>query len=315
MLNASTKTFTFKIKPGVVNEYANVLFYAGAGGSTAGKSVRYNKVSVVSGRKPLEAWVASATDLVNNIQIGGANLLTNTKLDKRADWDINISATFEEYQGYKCLTISKNSNGIYKTGTSGKGLPTEAIGKTITASVDVYATATGNVILGSQGSSNLIPVTEDMLNRWVRVSKTMTVVEGTIVCYSGFGTSKVGYKNLKIEYGNKATDWTANPKDLEPVHYEGDTEPSNPKNGDTWTNNKGVTQTYYDGWVITGDMTGTVIDGGLVTTGTLAVGGGTTDPTKAVAGITGVNPTTSTPLSGCCMMEACLPLKLQLQGT
>lgn len=70
--------------------------------------------------------------------------------------------------------------------------------------------------------------------------------------------------------------------------------PTDMKAGDTWSpvgadgNPLGYTKTYYEekGWVITGDDTKTVIENGLVTTGTVLLGD-ESDPSKAKAGATG----------------------------
>lgn len=74
--------------------------------------------------------------------------------------------------------------------------------------------------------------------------------------------------------------------------------PTDMKAGDTWSpvgadgNPLGYTKTYYGekGWVITGDDTKTVIENGLVTTGTVLLGD-ESDPSKAKAGVTGAGTT------------------------
>lgn len=91
---------------------------------------------------------------------------------------------------------------------------------------------------------------------------------------------------FKIESGDKATDWTSAPEDDAPRHTEGPDAPRYPRAGDTWTY-KGLTQTWYagsKGWVTTGDRTGTVIDNGLITSGTIQLGDASA---AAKAGITG----------------------------
>lgn len=74
--------------------------------------------------------------------------------------------------------------------------------------------------------------------------------------------------------------------------------PTDMKAGDTWSpvgadgNPLGYTKTYYGekGWAITGDDTKTVIENGLVTTGTVLLGD-ESDPSKAKAGVTGAGTT------------------------
>lgn len=74
--------------------------------------------------------------------------------------------------------------------------------------------------------------------------------------------------------------------------------PTDMKAGDTWSpvgadgNPLGYTKTYYGekGWAITGDDTKTVIENGLVTTGTVLLGD-ESDPSKAKAGATGAGTT------------------------
>lgn len=98
--------------------------------------------------------------------------------------------------------------------------------------------------------------------------------------------------NLKIEEGSTATPWSLAPEEQSVVYHNlsNDT-PIAAKEGDIWIPSDAphTTYTYKNGvWVISGDSTGTVIDNGLITSGTIQLG----DPNyTAKAGITGAGTT------------------------
>ena len=94
--------------------------------------------------------------------------------------------------------------------------------------------------------------------------------------------------NLKIEEGSTATPWSLAPQEQSVVYHNSSSdEPIGVKEGDIWLPSDAphTTYTYKNGvWVISGDSTGTVIDNGLITSGTIQLG----DPQSvAKAGITG----------------------------
>ena len=98
--------------------------------------------------------------------------------------------------------------------------------------------------------------------------------------------------NLKIEEGDTATPWSLALEE-QPVTYRNDknNRPQSPKLGDLWIpgDTPHVTYTYtgtgaFYGWEISGDSTGTVINEGLITSGTIQLGD---TSERAKAGITG----------------------------
>ena len=94
--------------------------------------------------------------------------------------------------------------------------------------------------------------------------------------------------NLKIEEGDTATPWSLAPEEQSVVYHNISSEaPIDAKEGDMWipSDASHTTYTYTNGaWVISGDSTGTTINNGLVTSGTIQLG----DPNAtAKAGITG----------------------------
>jgi hypothetical protein len=98
--------------------------------------------------------------------------------------------------------------------------------------------------------------------------------------------------NLKIEEGDTATPWSLAPEEESVVYHNAKNDtPINAKEGDIWIPSDAphTTHTYKNGvWVISGDSTGTVIDNGLITSGTIQLG----DPNyTAKAGITGAGTT------------------------
>ena len=98
--------------------------------------------------------------------------------------------------------------------------------------------------------------------------------------------------NLKIEEGDTATPWSLAPEEQSVVYHNISSEaPIDAKEGDMWipSDASHTTYTFTNGtWVISGDSTGTTINNGLITSGTIQLG----DPNyTAKAGITGAGTT------------------------
>lgn len=118
------------------------------------------------------------------------------------------------------------------------------------------------------------------------------------------GAATIYARKIKLEIGNKASDWTAAPEDVDAViatkakHFTGTSNPVPPytQGIDIWTNGTDLYKcavTRASGSYVAGDFvkatgydnTQTVIDGGIVTAGTLEVAG----DSNILAGITGQN--------------------------
>lgn len=148
---------------------------------------------------------------LGNLQIGGRNLILNSKLDNKDGWSTNYTGSIVEFGGYKCLKIEGAYHGLYTSPDRNSGnVPIEGV---ITNSIDVYATEECDIHFGCQDLPNTVHITE--LNKWIRVHNTQTM-DGETHAYYVYGGEKTIYcKNVKCEKGSVATDWTPAPEDLE----------------------------------------------------------------------------------------------------
>lgn len=148
-----------------------------------------------------------------SLDIGVRNLLLNSKLDNLEGWSVNYAAEIVVFDGYTCLKATGNYRGIYTSPTTGNArlIPTE--GK-ITNSIDVYVTAECNIVLGREGITNSIHVSE--ANKWIRVHNTQTLdgTKGSYVIYATDNTATAYFKDAKCETGTVPTGWTPAPEDL-----------------------------------------------------------------------------------------------------
>ena len=148
-----------------------------------------------------------------SLDIGVRNLLLNSKLDNLEGWQINYAAEIVVFDGYTCLKATGSYRGIYTNPNTGNArlIPTE--GK-ITNSIDVYVTAECNIVLGREGITNSIHVSE--VNKWVRVHNTQTLdgTKNSYVIYVTGNTATAYFKDAKCETGTVPTGWTPAPEDL-----------------------------------------------------------------------------------------------------
>ena len=148
---------------------------------------------------------------LGSLQIGGRNLILNSKLDNKDGWSTNYTGSIVEFGGYKCLKIEGAYHGLYTSPDRNSGnVPIEGV---ITNSIDVYATEECDIHFGCQDLPNTVHITE--LNKWIRIHNTQTM-DGETHAYYVYGGEKTIYcKNVKCEKGSVATDWTPAPEDLE----------------------------------------------------------------------------------------------------
>ena len=156
---------------------------------------------------------------VEGIQVGGRNLIKNSKLDDLTGWnkDVNPSGiSIVEFDGYKCLKVVAGSDGVYATRYG--NLVNSPYSGEMTTSIDVYATKPLILSIGIEDIGNRISKI-DTINQWVRLSTTQNC-DGEphafiIYCSKNQEHDGIYFKNVKLEVGNKATDWSPAPEDLE----------------------------------------------------------------------------------------------------
>ena len=155
---------------------------------------------------------------VDNIQIGGENMMndsTLTHFPKYDQWHSNGTLVFEEYEGRECMTVTANKGyGIYWAGADFRAKTGVVSGDFLTVSADVFCdTAPTKINLGNENEFVNVPV--EQAGRWIRLSHSYKYNNGAICIYYRGDAGKAGFRNVKIETGNKATAWSLSAADRE----------------------------------------------------------------------------------------------------
>lgn len=155
---------------------------------------------------------------VDNIQIGGENMMndsTLTHFPKYDQWHSNGTYVFEEYEGRECMTVTANKGyGIYWAGADFRAKKGVVSGDFLTVSADVFCdTAPTKINLGNENEFVNVPV--EQAGRWIRLSHSYKYNNGAICIYYRGDAGKAGFRNVKIETGNKATAWSLSAADRE----------------------------------------------------------------------------------------------------
>lgn len=161
------------------------------------------------------------TDAINNIEIGGRNLLIGT-LDYRS-WGVQSLLTNEIYKGFRVQkqtadwTYMKSAN--IPSLELNKQYVASAYLKCIGGSPTVYFTANNRI----SGGAILSKLSDHVTSEWKRYSVVFTVTSDSQL--PNLTNMRVEANNMtgkqlficgiKLEEGNKATDWTPAPEDFE----------------------------------------------------------------------------------------------------
>ena len=166
--------------------------------------------------------LVGAVNEVNNIQIGGRNLYKGTKDFSGDDW--STYGWNKELETYKGLTIFSRQYdwlGVSQSLTLELGLYTYSCYVKIT-SIDkkILLIGTENEVGDAKGNivnSNLSEFNSKPLNTWFRIKFTVEITQPgkNRIRIEGYNdnSSKLYICGLKLEKGNKATDWTPAPED------------------------------------------------------------------------------------------------------
>lgn len=230
--NYSTKAETTQAKNEAINS---------ANTSTDNKLTNYSTTTqmnsaITQKANEITSTVSTIEDKLDNIQVGGTNLLrgtnTVTTLGTSSAWS---SGTWRRAGGgtgtRTSISVSDAPNANIKIGwstasTSGQVLicqdnvPTTA-GEIYT--ISCYAKGTGKITL-QYGNETLNYITSMQTitdeNNWKKYSYTFTS-RGTANAYFGSGNTNnnVSFCGLKIEKGNIATDWSPAPEDITANYY------------------------------------------------------------------------------------------------
>lgn len=194
----------------------------------------------------------NVTKKFDDLQIGGRNLILNGKGDKKAGFFKNFTTVTDEYSEFT-LTSQKTYVNIDIGGGFLLGCRDYTVGEQVTWSYDIMYTAWNfpsgtyrnefwigqrytNALSGETATGAWTSVTKhDLpvvgqngceLNKWFHVKKTLTIPEqassnvGTATSIQFYNSNAnvaasftARLKNVKLERGNVATDWTPAPED------------------------------------------------------------------------------------------------------
>lgn len=173
-----------------------------------------------------------ANNAVNNLQIGGTNLLVNTDFLHNSDYwsggDVDSSVTLQGRNSLRMITsgLTDNSwrggeqvNTPYLSAKQGDTFTISLFSRTDNissfdngASMEIrYFNSSGGRIM--QSGFNIKPSTN---NTWTRFVGTGTCPAGTVkvsAAWFNVRNGRIWVNGIKLEVGKKATDWTRSPHD------------------------------------------------------------------------------------------------------
>lgn len=151
------------------------------------------------------AAAMDATDKVNAVEVGGRNLFLDSER-VRSSYRFMLIAVADIFAGHedRVVTISLDLK-INQTG--------------VLRNLTIYPYQSNGLTIG-----DTVYWAPKGLDVWERFSFTTTITQlgnnpgysaGEIAFYDGVGDNNYSLRRIKIEFGNKATDWTPAPEDVE----------------------------------------------------------------------------------------------------
>lgn len=198
--------------------------------TTAETSIKQNSDAIA-----LRATKTEVTTAIADVSIGGRNLLTNTSDTYGIiEWSgVNGSKEWsrEPYKNTECAVckVTKISTSRQYTSLISSSLNKKLLEPSTkyTLSFDIYATVELNIYFAIMNGDSTQNITSSngyahvSANKWSRAILTMTTkseitISDQVVYLTGI--NKVGtfkFCNFKLEKGNKPTDWSPAPEDLQ----------------------------------------------------------------------------------------------------
>lgn len=205
---------------------SNAISMASSVASTVTSQASYINSVASSAASNVSLVAAGVINKLNNIQVGGRNLLlgTNDWSGGFLRWDMRGTLTNETYRGNViAATSSMWTSPVYHTQYTG----VMQVGKTYTFSTYVRNTSDtditlfafyDNKIVTNDGYNMQLPAHTD----WTRVSTTFKVIADPVTSPSGLRwesmndvtNGQIQFAGYKLEESNVPTDWTSAPEDV-----------------------------------------------------------------------------------------------------
>lgn len=201
----------------------------------------YKNVLATYRQRVQEALNSISKQKIDNIEIGGVNLLYNSNFATNSYWSLSKESAYDDNgkDGTRCITISRNDITPVTTRTGISNMVRELpdiipIGTTFTLSgwVKIHSDITltdsnSSLFMRCHRTSNNsirdmadIRLTTSMpKDTWIFIEKTdiadceLKANPGVSFYLSGNG--KISLSKVKLEYGNKATGWSLAPKEID----------------------------------------------------------------------------------------------------
>lgn len=174
------------------------------------------QLTAVQGQISSKIWQQDITTAVNNLQIGGRNLIRNSNFSKNTEYwkqDAGSLKIVDDSTFKKALSFTLNSAALRIF------VETQNVwvkGQIYTVSFYAKSTIAGTKITPSRSLVNVAKAAELTTNwvKYVRVITSTESVDGGTLSFRIDNTNATYYiANVKLESGNKATDWTPAPED------------------------------------------------------------------------------------------------------
>ena len=180
-------------------------------------STQGTQLTEVQGQISSKIWKQDITTAVSELEIGGRNLYTGTK-NFTTEWPNLIN--WETDGTYKGFTVKKRSGQLWQALWQSVNVQE---GEVYTYSAYAKTDNLDNFSIGyfmsgaSCGAETLNTICPTEVNTWTRVSATCRITKaGTM--HFGIEPMSMGtiwVCGLKLEQGNKPTDWTPAPEDID----------------------------------------------------------------------------------------------------
>ena len=222
-LTADSRTAVYTVTRAA--DKAHLILYAGRWGSTAGNTVRYEKVMLVRGNKPEPSWSPSTADRqaeIDNLRPASVNILPDsaalTTDANGGPWARNGAGPVNEtYEGYPSLVIrnmSTNGAGVYVLYPKLE-MPDET---ECVVSVWVHASKSVSIALGWEKAANVrTTLPAEAVGKWYRISRVQKrPAKANFVCFVTVNKGDtVAFRNIMCSAGNMLTEWSPSVEDVQ----------------------------------------------------------------------------------------------------
>lgn len=177
-------------------------------------STQGTQLTEVQGQISSKIWKQDITTAVSELEIGGRNLYTGTKDYNGTGWkNLHLWENDGTYNGF---TVKKNStwwNGLYQVVEVKQGeiYTFSGYAKSDGGGCYIYATGAG-------ASFDTECKSIEISLEWQRISRTFVVTKSGGAAFrfeQSDKTKNIWVCGLKLEKGNKPTDWTPAPEDID----------------------------------------------------------------------------------------------------